>query len=263
MTDRAPSSPSGDLGPEPRALTEAIRFEEGDFRALTDPLSKDPQYDDARLRTRRKLAALGKQVVARAKAEGVPLDSRTSIHHPRVFNGMVVRRLWTYVIRAKSEKTRLRKVLGRDLAKDLDAAYRNAYLCIAIEAEALEVSLRIHSDAWFDGQNLVNRLKREGPDGLLAELNRLEGFRLRMHDWKGEWRLGDLERDRLEEFLSYYTPGEHRFAVERRWPAPEGAREGLFGEGVAEELVGEALRLLPVYRFVAWSESSDHLFTSD
>lgn len=245
---------------EPRAQSGEVSFGEADFRPLVDPLSGDAQYNDARLATRRKLAALGKRIAAGAKAEDLALDSRTSIHNPHAFNGKRVRRLWTYATRAKAEKSRLRKELGRDLAKDLDAAYRNAYFCIAIEGEALEVSLRIHADGWFDGQNLKRRVEVEGFAGLQAVLNELSGFTLRMHDWKGEWRLGELGIERVEEFFGYYTPGEHRFAVERRWPAPQGAREHCAGEGVAEELVNEALRLIPLYRYAAWSEESPFLF---
>ena len=79
-----------------------------------------------------------------------------------------MRRIWAYLTRTKAEKTRLRRVLGPDLAKDLDAAYRNAYLCLAIEAEALEVSLRIHPEGWYDGQNLLHRTKAEGVRPLLS-----------------------------------------------------------------------------------------------
>ena len=56
--------------------------------------------------------------------------------------------------------------------------------------------LRIHADAWYDGQNLKNRVEREGVAGWLAELNALDGFRLRIDDWKGEWRCGELEPER-------------------------------------------------------------------
>lgn len=254
------STDSAKPEPEPRPQTGEIAFTEGDFHALGDPLSRDTQFDDARLATRRKLGALGKQLVARGKQAELALDSRTSIHHPRPFNGMVVRRLWTYVMRAKSEKSRLRKVLGRDLAKDLDAAFRNAYLCLAIEGDALEVSLRIHSDAWFDGQNLTKRLAAEGRGPFLEQLNQLSGFTLRMHDWKGRWELGELGDDRLEEFLGYYEAGTHRLVVERRWPAPAGARQAACDPGAVTEMLGEAERLFPLYRFLAWSEESSFLF---
>lgn len=247
---------------EPKALTSEIRFEEADFHALSDRLAGDRQFDDARLMTRRKLGTLAKQAVERLAGGGLELVSRTSLHTPNTFNAMRVKRIWAYLVRSKPEKSRLKRTLGADLAKDLDAAYRNAYLCLAVEAEALEVSLRLHPEAWYDGQNLVNRTRREGLDGWLAELNRLDGFYLKMHDWKGEWRLGSLDRSALKEFLSFYKPGEHRLSVERRWPVPPGARGAALGPEAPLELLDQLHRLASLYRFTAWSEHSDFLFSA-
>ena len=240
---------------EPAPVPGTLPFEEGDFHALSNGLCRDPQYDDRRLLARRKLGAIGKA------ASGPELTSRTSLHRPHTFNGMRVRRLWTYVCRGKRERTRLRRVLGAELARDLDAAYRNAYLCAAIEGDCIETSLRIHTDAWYDAQNLSKRVASEGTGGWLEHLNELDGYFLRLADWKGEWRCGELDRDRLEEFLRYWKPGEQALSVERRVPAPPGAREHVLGPGVPEALVEELVRLVPLYRFSAWSAESDHLFS--
>lgn len=247
--------------PEPRPSEGPILFEESDFRALVPPLASNPDYNAHRLAARRKLLALGKRSTVGAKELGLELDCRTSLHNPHQFNGNRVTRLWAYLTRAKKQKSALKRVLGSELGKDLDSAYRNAYLCVALEGAALEVSLRIHPDGWYDGQNLVNRVKKEGVKPWLAELNELSGFRLRLHDWKGDWRCGALQPEQLEEFLKYYTPGDHQLAVERRWPAPEGARGGVFEAGCAAELEREVLRLVPLYRFTAWSQESDFLLS--
>lgn len=251
---------------EPSARAELLPFEEGDFHCLSSGLSRDPQYNDRRLVLRRKLLSLAKVFAAEAALAGTALDVRTSLHTPSTFNHMQVRRLWAYAVRSKAEKKRLKGVLGADLAKDLDAAYRNAYLCVALEADALEVSLRIHADAWYDGQNLVNRVKREGLEGLeglegwKAALNALPGYHLRLADWKGEWPCGALDRTKLEEFLKYYKPAEHALVVERRRPAAPGARAALFEPGVPRAIVDDLARLVPLYRFTAWSQESDFLF---
>lgn len=251
---------------EPRPLAGRPPFDDWDFEGLAPSKASKADFNDRRLAARRKLAGLGKDLVAAGKEEGLGLLSRTSIHNPHAFNGNRVKRLWAYVTRDKKAKSGLRKVLGRDLAKDLDSAYRNAYLCVALEHEAIEVSLRIHPDAWYDGQNLVKRLKAEGVQAWRGLLNQLEGFQLRMHDWKGEWRCGELTPEQLEEYLRFYTPGEHALAVERRWPVPAGpamraAREPVLAEGVPAMLVEEAARLLPLYRFTAWSDESSFLFS--
>src|SRR5688572_23343463 len=175
---------------EPRPSEGPVLLEESDFRALAPPLAANPDYNANRLAARRKLLALGKRVALQAGELGLALECRTSLHHPHQFNGNRVQRLWAYLTRSKKEKSALKRELGAELGKDLDSAYRNAYLCLALESTALEVSLRIHPDGWYDGQNLVNRVKREGLRPWLAVLNQLEGFRLRLHDWKGEFRCG-------------------------------------------------------------------------
>lgn len=245
---------------EPRPLEGPILFEESDFRALAPGLASNPDYNAHRLAARRRLLALGKRAVTSAGELGLALECRTSLHNPNTFNANRVQRLWAYLTRAKKAKSALKRQLGPELGKDLDSAYRNAYLCLALESQALEVSLRIHPDGWYDGQNLVNRVKHEGLEPWLTRLNALSGFRLRLHDWKGEYRCGSLQPEQLEEFLKYYRPGDHQLAVEKRYPAPEGARGGALEAGCAEELLGELLRLVPLYRFLAWSEESDFLF---
>jgi hypothetical protein len=247
---------------EPAAQAELLPFEEGDFHCLSAAVARDPQFNDRRLVLRRKLLSLAKVFAQRAEAAGLELDVRTSLHAPSTFNHMQVRRMWCYAARGKAEKRRLKGVLGADLAKDLDASYRNAYLCCALEHDALEVSLRVHADAWFDGQNLVGRVRQEGVDGWKARLNELPGYRLRLSDWKGEWACGKLIREQLEEYLRFYKPAEHLLTVERRWPAPQGARAPLCAPGVPGEVVEELLRLVPLYRYLAWSQESDFLFSS-
>lgn len=246
---------------EPRALTGEIRFEEGDFHALEDRLAKDPQFNDRRLVTRRKLLALAKRAAKSiATTAELKLDVRSSLHSPHQFNQMRVGRLWSSLFREKADKGRLKKVLGSDLAKDLDSAHKNARLVLSIEPTALSVSFEIGADAWYDGQNLKKRIAAESVDAWGDVLNQLDGYQLRMHDWKGDWRCGDLTRARLDEYLGYYVPGEHRLRVERVWPASGAARDIVCGEGVTDALLAELERLVPLYRFCAWSQDSDFLF---
>jgi len=257
-----PASARGE--PEPRARAELAPFVEGDFHVLGSVLARDPQFNERRLETRRKLLSLAKVFVARAEAHsGLALEPRTSLHHPASFNQMQVKRLWAYAARPKKEKQRLRQTLGSDLGKDLDAAYRNAFLCAAIESDGFEVSLRIHADAWYDGQNLVKRVQAGGLDEWKRQLNALGGYRLRLADWKGEWLCGSLTRERLEEFLRFYKPGEHALLVERRYAAPPGARGECLAPDFPARVVEELSGLVPLYRFSAWSQESDWLFRKD
>ena len=249
---------------EPTPLKGRAVFEPWDFESLAEGRARSSEFNDRRLAARRRLLGLGKAFVPRAKALGTSLEARSSLHHPHAFNGGAVRRLWTYITRAKGEKSKLRGVLGRDLAKDLDSAYRNAYLYLALEPTGFEVGLRIHQDAWYDGQNLAKRVAAEGHRPWLEILGQLDGYQLRLHDWKGEWRCGSLEPEQLEEFCRFWTPGEHQLVVDRSLPLPAGMDErarALEEEDWAERLLDELERLVPLYRYAAWSKGeSDFLF---
>ncbi|MEW6072198.1 MAG: hypothetical protein AB1726_06315 [Planctomycetota bacterium] len=246
---------------EPSPARGTVTFAEGDFHALSAALAADPQFNNRRLETRRKILALGKIAAREAGRHGQILDCRSSLHHPHPLNGMRVTRIRAALFRGKGERRRLAGILGAELGGDLASAHRNGHLFLSIEAEALEAGLSLHPEAWYDGQNLVNRVQREGIGPWRAELNSLGvPWRLQMHDWKGRWDCGALTTEALEEYLSYYRPGDHRLAVSRRWPAPPGARGAALGPAAGEEIVAEALRLLPLYRFTVWSAASDFLF---
>lgn len=235
-------------------------FEPWDFEALRPPRSRSAEYNEKRLAARRRLEAIAK-ALTKASPDAAKLEVRTSIHNPfPPVNGGSVERLWAYLTRPKAHKTKLKRELGAELGKDLDQAYRNGYLCVALEADALEVSLRVHPDAWFDGRNLTRRIEAEGLRPLLSLLNGLAGFRLQLSDWKGEWICGELEIEHLEEFFRYYTAGEHLLAVQQRMPVPESMREALLTPELPAQLVDELVRLVSLRHFVCWSPENDFLF---
>ena len=243
------------------ALPSLEPFVAWDFEALQPPRSRSADYNEQRLAARRRLEAIAKHAAAQSKGD-VKLDVRTSIHNPfPQVNGGRVERLWAYLTRDKAAKGRLKKTVGADLAKDLDQAYRNGYLCVALESGAIEVSFRIHQDGWFDGRNLTKRVAADGFQPLLEILNELKGFRLQLADWKGEWICGEMGPEKLEEFFKYYEPGEHLLSVQRRWPATEAVREALMTEDVPPVLVEEIKRLVPVFRYAMWSKEADFLFS--
>ena len=232
-----------------------------DFEALRKPRSTSAEYNEQRLAARRKLEAIAKHTAGLVKA-AAKLDVRTSIHNPfPPVNGGRVERLWAYLTRTKAAKKKLARTVGADLAKDLDQAYRNGYLCVALEAEVIEVSFRIHPDGWFDGRNVVKRVAAEGYGPLLGLLNALKGFRLQLSDWKGEWICGELTTERMEEFFKYYEPGEHLLAVQKRVPVPEAARPAALSPEVPLELAQDLAQLVDVYAYAVWSDTSDFLFS--
>ncbi len=229
-------------------------FEESDFRIFRPEFQKNEEWNGKRLELRRKLESYGKLVQEKLST---PLEVRTSLHHPFEFNGFRVTQQWLYLTRTKKDKAPLKKVLGSELGKDLDSAYRNLYLSLTVDEQGLEIALKIHPDAWFDGQNLKNKCADEAKlREWLAILNTLAGFEFRIHDWKKNYNASKCTRTDLLDFFKYYVPGEHRFTLFHR----VGKEDPLASSHEFAALFLESFeKLLPAYRFSAWSLENDYL----
>lgn len=232
-------------------------FADADFVVYGASYQRNEDWNGKRLEIRRKLESYGKAAAEVIGAAGLALDVRTSLHHPFEFNGFRVTQQWVYLTRNKKEKTALKKILGPELGKDLDSSYRNLYLALSIDETGLEISFKIHPDAWFDGQNLKNKCQ---DDARLREwvaiLNRLPGFEFRIHDWKKVYEASRVTRTDLLDFYKYYVPGEHRLPLSLR----VGREDPVATSGEFADLALESFRALaPAYAFAAWSPANDFL----
>jgi len=242
------------VSPQPASHTA---FAPTDFVLYSGQYSKSEEWNSKRLEIRRKLEAFGRLGEEAAASAGLALESRASLHHPFEFNGFKVERQWVYLTRAKKEKAALKKVLGAELGKDLDSSYRNLYLSLTIDEAGLEIALKIHPDAWYDGQNLKN--KCSGDTGLrefVGILNRLAGFEFRIHDWKKIHNASTCTRTDLIDFFKYYVPGEHRFTLYHRVGKEDPLATSADFAGLAAECFSA---LVPAHRFTAWSPENDFL----
>ena len=121
----------------------------------------------------------------------------------------------------------------------------------SIDAEVLQVALRIHPQAWWDGENLK---KQVGERGHMDEWVRMlrglpAGFGMRMHDWRQVYWAGTATDQAMREYFAAYTPGNHWLHLVRELP-----REDVLGmgEAAADWAVTSMAALLPLYRFILW-----------
>jgi hypothetical protein len=234
-----------------------------DFAAYESHRQRDPEYNAFRLAVRRKLGLYGKHLEKLLKEHAeLDLKSRTSLERPYKFNLGRVGAQWAYLSRSPKEKKALQARVGPALGKDVDTHYIQTTLVLSIDSEGLEQAMRIHSLAWWDGQNL--KLKCSEPESLdewVDLLNGLpQGFILFMDNWRKEYVCGRLHVQDLRAYFKTYTPGEHWLNLRRRIP------KGLACE-LGEELqafVDEGtLALAPLYRFLLWTPENDQLFDED
>lgn len=227
-------------------------FLERDFLAYERHRQDDPEYNALRLSVRRKLKAMADACKSRAKDLGITIDSQAGLHHPHSFNSFRVREQRAYLCRSKRERSKLAKFFGEALGKDAETHYIQTVLEIALDGEVVEAALRIHPQAWWDGEHLKKKVAGpEGMDEWCAMLRALPaGFGLRMHDWKKVYWASAATPHEMREYFETYTPGNHWLHLVRELPKEDAlAMELDAGEWVVTSL----LALLPVYRFILWS----------
>src|SRR5262245_20132376 len=191
-------------------------FAASDFRAFEKEKWRNEAWNGDRLIVKRRLLALGKSLQDALKPAGLDLVARASLHHPYTFNAYCVSEMWTYL--SRKSRGALKMLFGEDLGKDLDPNYVQLLLLLSIDFDGVGLALRIHPQAWWEGQNVKNKCADE--TRLLefrALLNALDGFVLSIHDYKKEYRCGKLFRDDVSTFFQYYTPGNHWLNLRRRW----------------------------------------------
>lgn len=232
-------------------------FEQDNFDVFHETKQRDSRFNSERLKVKRKLAAMLKSLAPVLEEEGLVLPGKTSLSHPYTYNAFKVDSIWGYFSRPDAEKKDLKMIFGRALGKDLDPAFMHVLLVIGVGYEGVELSLKIHSSAWWDGQNLKNLCaSEEGSREFLGLINELDGFIMSIHDWRKEYKCGELYRSDVSNYFEYFEPGTHWFHLRQRFLRDD---ERTRDEGWMT-IAAEAMRkLVPVYRFIAWRPDNNHL----
>ena len=235
-----------------------LRLSTRDFERFRPELQKNPEYNAERLEVRRKLEGIGKHLVKTLSAKGVALTSRASLHHPYKFNRFRVDSQWVYLSRDPKARKAIQRILGVDLGKDLDQNYVHVLLVLEVHEHGLEIALRVHKGAWWDGENLKRKtVAQEAREQFAATLHGVPAFGLRIHDFRTVHACESITSGEIQQTLKYYTPGEHWLHIARAVSRDDPlVSDPAFLERVTEEFCA----LLPVYRYIAWGPKNNHLF---
>ncbi len=230
-------------------------FLERDFKAYERHRQDDPEYNALRLAVRRKLKAMVDATGKEAKGLGVDLSAQAGLHHPYTFNSYRVREQRAYLCRGAKERKKLASFFGEALGKDAETHYIQTVLEVCIDDQIVEAALRIHPQAWWDGENLKKKLRSD--DAVLAEFCQLlralpAGFHLKLHDWKKDNWCSVIKPGDVKEVLEFYTPGNHWLHIQRQLPKEDAVDMGVEAEAWVRTSL---LALLPVYRFILWDPS--------
>jgi len=228
-------------------------FLERDFKAYERHRQDDPEYNALRLSVRRKLKAMADATLADAKGLGVELSAQAGLHHPYTFNAYRVREQRAYLCRSPKERKKLASFFGEALGKDAETHYIQTVLEVCLDDQIVEAALRIHPQAWWDGEHLKKKVLQDPAklDEFASMLRALpKGFNLKLHDWKKDNWCAQAKAGELKETLSHYTPGNHWLHVQRQLPKEDALAMGPDAE---QWVKASLLSLLPLYRFTLWS----------
>ena len=234
-------------------MTEA--FLERDFKAYERHRQDDPEYNALRLSVRRKLKAIADKVKKEAKALGTDLGAQAGLHHPYTFNSYRVREQRAYLCRGAKERKKLATFFGDALGKDAETHYIQTVLEVCLDDEIVEAALRIHPQAWWDGEHLKKQLLNDPAalDGFCAKLKALPGgFNLKLHDWRADHWCASVTPGAVKELMQHYTPGDHWLHVQRQLPKEDALEMGHEAEAWVRSSL---LSLLPVYHAILWDPS--------
>ncbi|MGE3165585.1 MAG: hypothetical protein AB7O52_11810 [Planctomycetota bacterium] len=237
---------------------DASGFRERDFALYRPELQRNEEYNDARLVVRRRLDAIGKAACAALSSKEVSLTSRASLHHPYTFNGYKVSSQCVYLSRGDKERKEIKRILGVELGKDLDQNFVHVLLVLEIYQHGLEVALRIHKDAWWDGENFKRRLKETvNREELARVLRALPEYGLRIDEHRKVHPCETMSPQELAEICQFYTPGQHWLHLSRDFDCED---PFVTDPGFLERVIAEFRRLLPVYILARWSADNNRLF---
>jgi len=233
-------------------------FSEADFENYLPHKVRDKAYNSDRLEIKHRLHSLGEMLAGPLKEAGLDLNFKTSLSHPYTYNKYRVESQWVYFARKDKARRALKKLFGEFLGKDLDMHYTHVILVAEINQDGVELALKVHQQAWWDGQNVKNRGERaEERKALTDELNELSGFVLSIHDWRKEYVCGKLHEGDLRNYFQYYTPGNHWLHLRLELPKQTVIPMGIdFAQFAAEKLA----MLAPIYQFIEWREDNDWVF---
>jgi hypothetical protein len=237
-------------------------FVDKDFDAFRPEKQRDARLNGERLVVKRKLAALGQEIEERVAPADLGLAMRTSLSHPYRHNAFKVASMWVYWGRGDKAKAALKRVLGADLGQDLDPTYQGVILVVEIDERRIACGLKIHPNAWWDGQNLKRRLQKSDAEAArFAELvNALPaGYAMQQSGFQRKYLAGKLRGSDMSNFFHYYAPGERWLDLLMEMPRAEAIAPG---EGLRDVIAERLAALEPVYRFALWSEANNAILST-
>lgn len=236
-------------------------FDDSFFDAFHERKWASNLYNIERLKVRDALRALG-QGLWRSVSEGREMSWDVSTHVPTVFNGKKVDEMVLYFTRPEERQRQVLNILDRKLSlpeqlEDPLPHHKHVTLGVRVDHDGCEVGLMLHSRAWLDVMNLLNRCSVSFErNTFLSLLRALPSDMVLVHGPNARIPVREAAAETLEMLEHEVMQGPFLIFAGRRYSRDAQAlRTASFKEEVKRTL----LALMGVYDFVEWRPASDFL----
>ena len=141
-------------------------FDDAAFSAFQQKKRASNMYNMERMRVGELLNIVGDAAEKVLRQSDVTFARAVTPHTPSVFNGRQVAEMALYFTRTAEQKKAIAPVLDRKVAlpdqiSDAGEYHRHGFLGVLITEDRVDVGLMIHSRAWLDIMNLLNRCREK------------------------------------------------------------------------------------------------------
>lgn len=235
-------------------------FDAADYAAFEEHKWASNRFNLERMKTRAKMDALANTIAPELGESSGELSFRTTLDHPHIFNRNQVRHCWAYLDRPEEQRAQLTRLVDRELAlktkvQDDIAQHHFAIVGVGIDAEGVEVFLRLHANASLDRKNLLARLSDplEVPQfhTLLSNLPETAAVSI-----DGEQAELPASADETAALVTKLQQFSGWFSITVRWGVQDPALDAETLPGTAATTIKS---LLEIRKFAAWTKENDRL----
>lgn len=218
-----------------------------------------------RLEVKQKMLSLARAVEPSFEKVGLTVQRYASDEYPSHRNGKKVEAQWVFFWRTEEERLVLEREV--DLERTLAATIadptpmtRHAFVCLRLDHEGLELSLRLHRDAWVDRHNLVNKLAEStAQEELTSLVSRLPDHAAIAFSSLEQGSPKTYDADTFRKLLTTSFDSESGEGFLLIGAQLNRDRTIELGAGLVDFLSPMMLVVSELYRFVAWSASNDFI----
>ena len=240
-------------------------FTSADFDAYAQKKWKSNVFTRERLDVKQKLIALGRELQGSlSAADGSPLAVEPSVEYPALWNHKQVEAQHIYFSRNEGARKELDTIIDKQISlasmiDDPTPQRNHLFLVASVTNNGLEIALKLHPDARIDRQNLERKCEDHFEREKFIHLVRdLESARVGVPPVVTP--VADLDDTRLNEILATLAKAAAPLGVQPllgivQMVPRERAIE--LGAAILDETKRLFAKLLPIYKFVAWSRDND------